>query len=78
MYSLYWKRMKRFGRPRLSDLVDEINEYKAASNNMDKLAELLDIVHTTLRMIHPRLGVLVFPVVRKHALRESGILKHRR
>ena len=77
MYSLYWKRMMRFGKPRLSDLIDEINEFKEASG-MDKINELYDVVHTMLRMVHPRLGVLVFPVVRKHALREMGILPHRR
>ena len=79
MYREYWKRMVRYGPPRIEGLYEEWCEL-LAEDVMSKAwwSELFDVAHTMLRLIHPRLGILVYPVVRKHALREMGILNHRR
>lgn len=67
----YWARMDRYGIPTCTSLREEWGEMR------DEYVfthawwmELCDIMHTCLRMVHPWLGVVVWPVVRKHALRE--------
>lgn len=79
MYREYWVRMVRFGPPTRDSLREEWSEL--LNEDIRTLAwwlELCDVLHTLLRMLHPRLGIIVYPVVRKHALREMGKIKHRR
>lgn len=79
MYREYWKRMVRYGPPCVDGLREEWREL--LNEDIRTLAwwlELCDVLHTLLRMLHPRLGIIVYPVVRKHALREMGKIKHRR
>jgi hypothetical protein len=79
MYRYYWRRMVRYGPPCIDGLYEEIGELLAEDiMSIAWCLELLDVIHTLLRMVHPRLGILVYPVVRKHALREMGVYKHRR
>lgn len=79
MYHMYWVRMCRLGRPCLLGLHEEWCELRSeVFLSRAWIMELMDVLHTLLRMVHPRLGVLVFPVVRKHALREMGVVEHRR
>lgn len=79
IYRAYWKRMIHFGPCQLSGLKEEWSELCAeVPFSKAWYSELCDVLHTCLRMVHPRLGVLVWPVVVKHALREKGVLKHRR
>lgn len=79
MYREYWKRMVRYGPPRIEGLYEEWRELKAEDiRTLAWWLELCDVLHTLLRLVHPRLGILVYPIVRKHAMREMGILQHRR
>lgn len=71
--------MARYGIPNRGGLLEEWNELRHERFPSIKwFMELCDVMHTLLRMIHPKLGVVVYPIVRKHALREMGVLKHRR
>ena len=71
MYKWYWSRMCRLGNPCMHDLHNEWHELLAERVSSNAWwAELGDVIHTLLRMVHPRLGVLIIPVVHKHALRE--------
>ena len=79
MYKAYWARMARYGIPKRSGLVEEWNEMLAEPFlSLTWIMELLDVTHTLLRMVHPWMGALVYPIVRKHALREMGVTNHRR
>ena len=71
--------MDLYGIPTYDDLRDEWDEMR--DEHIFTRAwwmELCDVIHTCLRMIHPWLAVIVWPIVRKHALREKGILNHRK
>jgi len=71
MYRAYWARMCKLGNPRMSDLCNEWHELLAERVGSNAWwAELGDVMHTLLRMAHPRLGVLIWSVACKHALRE--------
>lgn len=79
MLKWYWLRMARYGVPSVNGLREEWGEMRDERVfTYAWLMEVCDVLHTCLRMVHPRLGVVVWPVVRKHALREMGKLEHRR
>jgi hypothetical protein len=79
MYRWYWVRMVRYGPPTRDGLREEWRELcNERMFSKAWLLELCDVMHTLLRMLHPRLGIVVLPVVYKHAMREMGVYKHRR
>jgi hypothetical protein len=71
MYKYYWIRMMRLGVPTRRDLHEEICELlDERILSRAWLGELMDVLHCVLRIIHPRLGVLIWPIAVKHGARE--------
>lgn len=67
----YWVRMLRYGIPTYASLCEEWNEMRNERVfTYEWFMEVGDVMHTILRMIHPWFGVIIWPTVRKHALRE--------